>query len=133
MSKFKHFLGIDVSKDFFDAVVLLDNDKNKSFHKQFDNSYKGIKSLKQWLKKMNATSDNTLVCLEHTGIYGKLIVKYLFQFEFSIWIEMSLKIIRGIGVQRGKSDKLDAGRIAFYAMKNVEQAVLFKTPRESVE
>ncbi len=30
MSKFKHFLGIDVSKDYFDAVVILDGNKEKS-------------------------------------------------------------------------------------------------------
>ncbi len=133
MNKFKHFLGIDVSKDFFDAVILLNSKKESPIHSQFENSYKGIKALNKWLKDMNATNDNTLVCLEHTGIYGKLIIKYLLSFGFSLWVEMSLKIIRSIGVQRGKSDKLDAGRIAHYAMKNVEQAVLYKAPSEAVE
>ena len=88
MSKFKHFLGIDVSKDFFDAVILLDGGKNKSIHEQFQNSYNGIKSLVLWLKKMESNSDNTLICLEHTGIYGKLIIKNLFVFGFSLWVEM---------------------------------------------
>lgn len=133
MSKFKHFLGIDVSKDFFDAVILLDGDRNKPIHEQFQNSYNGIKSLVLWLKKMESNSDNTLICLEHTGIYGKLIIKYLFVFGFSLWVEMSLKIIRSIGVQRGKNDKVDAERIAYYAMKNVDEAVLYKAPSESVE
>lgn len=133
MSKFKHFLGIDVSKDFFDAVILLDCGKNKSIHEQFQNSYNGIKSLVLWLKKMESNSDNTLICLEHTGIYGKLIIKNLFVFGFSLWVEMSLKIIRSIGVQRGKNDKVDAERIAYYAMKNVDEAVLYRAPSESVE
>lgn len=133
MSKFKHFLGIDVSKDFFDAVILLDGGKNKSIHEQFQNSYNGIKSLVLWLKKMESNSDNTLICLEHTGIYGKLIIKNLFVFGFSLWAEMSLKIIRSIGVQRGKNDKVDAERIAYYAMKNVDEAVLYRAPSESVE
>lgn len=133
MSKFKHFLGIDVSKDFFDAVILLDGGKNKSIHEQFQNSYNGIKSLVLWLKKMESNSDNTLICLEHTGIYGKLIIKNLFVFGFSLWVEMSLKIIRSIGVQRGKNDKVDAERIAYYAMKNVDEAVLYRAPSESVE
>ena len=133
MSKFKHFLGIDVSKDFFDAVILLDGGKNKSIHEQFQNSYNGIKSLVLWLKKMESNSDNTLICLEHTGIYGKLIIKNLFVFGFSLWVEMSLKIIRSICVQRGKNDKVDAERIAYYAMKNVDEAVLYRAPSESVE
>lgn len=45
---------------------------------------------------------------------------------------MSVKIIRSIGVQRGKNDKVDAQRIAFYAMKNVEEAVVFNAPRVEI-
>lgn len=133
MSKFKHFLGIDVSKEYFDAVVILDGNKEKSVHNQFTNDSKGIKSLCQWLKKQGATAENTLVCLEHTGMYGKLIVRHLIGFNFSVWVEMSLKIIRSIGLQRGKNDKVDAERIAFYAMKNAEEAVIYKAPSRTVD
>lgn len=133
MSKFKHFLGIDVSKEYFDAVVILDGVKEKSVHNQFVNDYKGIKSLCKWLKEQGSTFENTLVCLEHTGMYGKLIIKYLIGFNFSIWVEMSLKIIRSIGVQRGKNDKVDAERIAYYAIKNVDEAVIYKAPRKEVD
>lgn len=133
MNKFKHFLGIDVSKEYFDAVVILDGNKEKPIHSQFVNDYKGIKALCKWLKEQGATSENTLVCLEHTGMYGKLIIKYLMVYSFSLWVEMSLKIIRSIGVQRGKNDKVDAERIAYYAMKNVEEAVIFNAPRKEVD
>ena len=133
MSKFKHFLGIDVSKDYFDAVAILNGDKEKSLHNQFTNDSKGIKSLCKWLKTQGSTCENTLVCLEHTGMYGKLIIKYLMGFHFSVWVEMSLKIIRSIGLQRGKNDKVDAERIAFYAMKNVEVAVVYKAPSRTID
>ena len=132
MNKFKHFLGIDVSKEYFDAVIILDG-KEKSIHSQFANDCKGIKSLCKWLKEQGSTFENTLVCLEHTGMYGKLIIKCLMIEKFSLWVEMSLKIIRSIGVQRGKNDKVDAQRIAYYAMKNVEQAVIFNTPRKEID
>jgi transposase len=66
-------------------------------------------------------------------MYGKLIIKYLMVYSFSLWVEMSLKIIRSIGVQRGKNDKVDAERIAYYAMKNVEEAVIFNAPRKEVD
>ena len=133
MSKFMHFLGIDVSKEYFDAVVILDGNKEKSIHSQFVNDYKGIRSLCKWLKEKGATFENTLICLEHTGMYGKLIIKYLTIYRFSLWVEMSLKIIRSIGVQRGKNDKVDAERIAYYAMKNVDEAVIFTAPRKEIE
>jgi transposase len=133
MSEFNHFVGIDVSKEYFDAVVILDGIKERSVHCQFVNDYKGIKSLCKWLKNQGVTNENTLICLEHTGMYSKLIVKYLIEFSFSVWVEMSLKIIRSIGVQRGKNDKVDAERIAYYAMKNADEAMIFKTPRKEVD
>lgn len=133
MSKFKHFLGIDVSKEYFDAVLILDGNKENTIHNQFVNDSKGIKSLYQWLKKQEATAQNALICLEHTGMYGKLIIRHLLSFDFSIWVEMSLKIIRSMGLQRGKNDKIDAQRIAFYAMKNKEEAVIYKAPSKTLD
>jgi transposase len=88
MNKFKHFLGIDVSKDYFDAVVLVAGKKENAIHNQFSNDLKGIKSLVVWLKEQDSDFENTLVCIEHTGMYGKLIVKYLTVYKFTIWVEM---------------------------------------------
>lgn len=59
--------------------------------------------------------------------------QYLIGFNFSLWVEISLKIIRSIGVQRGKNDKVDAERIAYYAKKNQQEAVIFKAPRKEVD
>lgn len=133
MDKFKHFIGIDVSKDYFDAVIILDGKKDQSTHNQFSNDVKGMKSFCKWAKELDATNQNTLICLEHTGMYGKIIIKHLLTTEYALWVEMSLKIIRSIGVQRGKNDKIDAYRIAYYAMKNVENAVVYQAPRKVVD
>jgi transposase len=133
MSKFSNFLGIDVSKDYFDAVVILNCDKNNTIHNQFSNNNKGLRELVKWLKSNQSTNLNTLVCLEHTGMYGKLIIQDLLSKEFKLWVEMSLKIIRSIGVQRGKNDKIDAERIAFYAMKNQEEAQIYQAPRKIID
>lgn len=59
MSKFSNFLGIDVSKEFFDAVVILNNDKSNVIHSQFQNNDKGLKRLCSWLKDHEATASNT--------------------------------------------------------------------------
>jgi len=133
MSKFKHFLGIDVSKEYFDAVIILEGEKKIPFHNQFANDYKGVKKLCKWLKEFDATAANTLVCLEHTGMYGKIIIRYLATFDFSLWVEMPMRIIKSIGVQRGKNDKVDAERIAYYAMKNIEEVVIYKASSKAVD
>lgn len=66
-------------------------------------------------------------------MYGKLLIKYLMVFKFDLWVEISLKIIRSVGVQRGKNDKVDAERIAYYAMKKMRDAVIFKVPRKEID
>ncbi|WP_375605588.1 transposase [Flavobacterium davisii] len=132
MSKFSNFLGIDVSKEYFDAVVILNSDKNNTIHNQFTNDSKGLKELISWLKSYQSNAQNTLVCLEHTGLYGKIIIQHLLAKEFNVWVEISLKIIRSLGVQRGKNDKVDAQRIAFYAMKNQEEAQIYQPARKVV-
>jgi len=133
MDKFNNFLGIDVSKEYFDAVIFINRQKEKSLYAQFENSKKGLKQLQKWLKVNKALGTDTLVCIEHTGIYGKTIIENLILFGYSVWVEMSLKIIRSIGVQRGKNDKVDAERLAYYAMKNADEAVIYKAPKKSVE
>ncbi len=66
-------------------------------------------------------------------MYGKILSKVLIASNFNLWIEMSFRILRSIGVQRGKNDKIDAERIARYAEKNQEKALLYKAPKKSLE
>ncbi len=132
MSKFKNFLGIDVSKEDFDAVLILNNDDKSAIHRKFKNNKQGLNEALKWLLKHNSTSENTLICLEHTGVYGKIILKFFAQNLYDIWLEMALQIIKSSGLQRGKNDKVDALRIATYALKNHKDAELYQAPREIV-
>jgi transposase len=114
MSKFNNYVGIDISKDYFDVAFIQDL-KSKSIHNQFENTSTGVKKLIVWLKSLKCGRSDTLICMEHTGMYSKIIITELISERFQLWVEMSLKIIRSGGVQRGKNDKVDAERIAIYA------------------
>lgn len=131
MSKFKHFVGIDISKEYFDAVLLSPNET--SIHNQFANDLKGVKSFIKWLKSEKVNFEETLICMEHTGMYGKILSGNILAFGLTLWVEMSFRIIRSMGVQRGKNDKIDAERIAKYAQKNNEEAVFYIAPKKSLE
>lgn len=131
MNKFKNFIGIDISKEYFDAFLLLEN--GNRVYNQFSNAKKGVKDFLKWFKTENALLEETLICMEHTGMYGKLLSSLLVVQNCNLWVEMSLRIIRSMGIQRGKNDKIDSERIANYASKNQDQAVLFKAPKKSLE
>lgn len=108
-------LGIDVSKQSIDACLIRSTD-GQVFENKFNNNSSGFRKLKQWCKQQQCECDaQTLCCMEHTGLYTRLLVHYLVSREVAIWLESSLQIKRSQGLVRGKSDRIDAQRIARYA------------------
>lgn len=125
---YTHFIGIDVAKDTLDIAV--NKDSKQLFHLQISNDIKGLKDL---LKEANAHSvdlKSTLFCLEATGIYHTTLTSFLHDHGCAIWIENAVMIQRSLGFQRGKTDQLDAQRIAHYAWRFRDKAVLWQPSRE---
>ncbi|MDM1483604.1 IS110 family transposase [Myroides odoratimimus] len=123
MNKFNHFVGIDISKEYFDATLF--NGLTTLEHNQFNNSKKGVDELIDWIKGFKASLEKTLICMEHTGIYKNFLVDILSSNKCNLWIEMPLRIIKSSGVQKGKNDKIDSQRIAMYAHRFQDKAMLF--------
>ena len=115
-------LGIDVSKDSIDVCLIRRSD-GQLFENKFHNHASGFKKLKQWCKQHDCECDHSvLCCMEHTGMYTRLLVHYLISRDVQVWLESSLQIKRSQGLVRGKSDKIDAQRIARYANLFYEKA-----------
>lgn len=133
MDKVKNFIGIDISKLTFDVALIKKTDKKLVISTVFTNDEKGFKNFSTWLKKEKIAYEETIFCMEYTGYYGKLIAAFIHKNKGALWVEMSLKIIRSLGIQRGKNDKLDAQRIAFYALRNVEDFVPYCMHRQVIE
>src|SRR6187402_194445 len=112
---YQWILGIDVSKESLDACLIHLAD-GQLFENKFNNNASGFRLLKAWCKQVGCECDHhTLCCMEHTGLYTRLLVHYLISREVSVWLESSLQIKRSQGLIRGKSDRIDAQRIARYA------------------
>jgi transposase len=129
---FKNFIGIDISKGTFDFALIKDKNVSLPISDKFPNDIKGIVRLEEFLKRQGLNMTETLFCMEHTGIYCRLLSHYLTENNYHVWLEMSVQIIRSLGLQRGKNDPLDAKRIAEYACLKKDKAVLWKPPREVV-
>ncbi|MCO7724949.1 IS110 family transposase [Myroides odoratimimus] len=127
MDKFTQFIGIDISKDYFDVAIYVD--ANSCKHNQFENTKTGVDQFMKWMKSEGCCVEETLICMEHTGIYKNILVDILLSKNCNLWVEMAYRIIRSSGIQRGKNDKIDSKRIALYAKKNQEEAKLFKASK----
>lgn len=133
-TEFKNFIGIDVSKKTLDVAFLFNGEKDQITHQQFSNDLTGIRKLIRFVSKQQGVErENTAFCLEHTGIYGRKLIYLLFEQSWRVWLEMPVAILRSMGLQRGKNDKVDAKRIAIYAMKNIESAKFWEAPRKQVD
>ena len=126
------YVGIDVSKLTIDVCVL--NQELYQAHQQFENSPNGFAELKVWLRDKDFFSEKkSLFCMEHTGLYTRQLVSMLLQWGCNVWMESALHLKRSMGMTRGKSDKVDAYRIARYAMTNADKAVLVQLSSSSLQ
>ncbi|WP_276373352.1 IS110 family transposase [Chryseolinea sp. H1M3-3] len=109
---YRWIIGIDVSKESLD-VCLINNSDGQLFNGKFNNNFSGFRNFKAWCKTHACECDHqSLCCMEHTGLYTRQLVHYLLSRQVNVWLESSLHIKRSMGLVRGKSDAIDAQRIA---------------------
>jgi transposase len=125
----KEFLivGVDVSKSTLDMFY---QPLGQSI--TIDNKQAGFKKWFEEFKGMIATASRVMVVMEHTG-------RYSYGFEFflrSVSVDYckisALEIKRSLGVARGKTDKVDARRIAQYGWLRRDSLYPDKPRQESI-
>jgi transposase len=128
----KWFIGVDISKLFFDAAIY-DKGESKGFqHSKFNNNPSGYKNFVKWLGKQGVILSSTLICMEHTGVYGIGLACFL-EKKALYCVVNPLQIKRSMGLNRGKNDKIDAQGIARYCYLHREELKPSKLPSESLQ
>ncbi|HEY5969943.1 MAG TPA: transposase [Chitinophagaceae bacterium] len=117
--KVQQIIGADLSKKSIDLVCHL----FKS-HVQIDNTITGFKDLMQWFKEQKINASKTMIVMEHTGLYSYCFEKFLHQHQIPFCKVNALAIKRSIGLVRGKTDKLDAARIAAYGYEKKDRLTI---------
>ena len=108
-----YYVGIDISKKQLDWQV--NDGQNTSFKTgQAVNTPNGIhKMLARW-KRGKICLDKVIICFEHTGPYGLLLATILEQSGVCYVMVSAAEVQLSLGIRRGKSDPIDAGRLAEY-------------------
>ena len=123
------FIGIDISKDSLDFAVCADPKSPIDDSFKVDNTVKGISQMITKCKKCN---QKLWFCFEHTGNYGLLLMCQLQAEEFTYSVVPALEIKQSQGMVRGKSDAIDARRIALYAAIQRHKLKPFHLPGENL-
>jgi transposase len=117
--KVQHIIGADLSKKSIDLVCHLLNT-----HIQIENSIAGFKDLLQWMCKQKINVSETMIVMEHTGLYSYCFENFLHQHQIAFCKVNALAIKRSIGLVRGKTDKIDATRIASYGYEKKDKLAI---------
>jgi transposase len=132
-TKFRHFAGIDVSKNKLDVCLIVNGDRTSLFYGCFEQSLLGYKRMKKWLGDLTAKDrDALLVLVENTGLYDDAVLAWLWKQAIAVCLENAANIKRSIRDQRGKSDRLDSRNIALYLLQHHHELELWQPPREVI-
>lgn len=120
----KNYLGIDVSKLWFDVSLLavVDHAKQPIVTERFDNTTSGVKEWRAWLKLQHVDFDkNSLLVIENTGVYHRLIWSFCSSHNLPLHIGNAAHIKWSLGITRGKNDVIDSQRLCMYCYKQADE------------
>jgi len=123
-----YFIGVDVSKKSLDLAVV--HDGQVVLQDKIENGPKAVRSfLTGLIKSLRIAPDRIMLCLEHTGVYNAHVLEVFWKKDIRICLEPAVKIKGAKGIERGKTDKIDAQRIAIYAFKNARELAFWHPER----
>lgn len=123
-------VGIDISKDWLDYSTCCKEELTPSKSKRVDNNANGILKMLSSLRKRQDTE--LWICFEHTGNYGLLLSSILQINSVKYSAVPAMEIKRSQGITRGKSDEVDAQRIAEYAAVHAHKIRPSELPSENL-
>ncbi len=107
--KVRYTIGADLSKDTIDLVC-----HELQSHLKVENSTKGFSQMLKWFHQHHIPLSEAMLVMEHTGLYSYHLEAFLHRHCIRFAKVAALAIKRSLGLVRGKSDRVDAGRIARY-------------------
>lgn len=130
--QFKYFLGVDVGKD--ELSIALRSGNEILWQNNVENEYTVlIKVFRSLKKEFGISSKESLVCMEATGMYNFHMLSLINSLQIPTWVVSGSEVKLSLGIQRGKSDTVDAKRISEYAMRFIDKVELWSPPRRIVE
>jgi len=120
----KNYLGIDVSKPWFDVSLMpvIAHVKQPIITERFDNSATGMSAFKTWLKATGVSLDNnSLLVIENTGVYHRQLWSFCSKHNLPLHIGNAAHIKWSLGITRGKNDVIDSVRLCQYCCKQADE------------
>ena len=116
--------GIDLSKEKFDVNFI--DAKGKEKNREVKN---GVISISKFL---SSVPEDCILCAEHTGAYGDLLVYLCNRMNIPIALVAGYSVKHSLGLVKGKSDPMDSRRIREYGERFTDKLVFSEYDDESI-
>lgn len=127
------FIGIDIAAQTFVVSIYQPEIKKFTTSNDFQNNQEGFTEFVSWLKENNITKNCSIICMEDTGCYHKLLAYFLNSKNFKIVIEQPLKVKKAFEPIGHKTDSLDSKHIAEYAYRFFDKLTIWNPPTDNLE
>lgn len=133
MNKPPFFVGIDIASATFASAVGRVGEGWQKLGRPatFANEYDSFSQYLQWLQALGVQSDNSVLCMEATGVYSETLAYFLVSNGYRVAIEPPLKVKRAFKPTGHKSDPVDSEQIAEYAYRFWDELSLWN-PRQDI-
>ncbi len=133
MRNIRWFVGLDMAADTFDAAIGTMPWRLLVKGTPFANATDGFEQLREWLREHGCERDQTVLCMEATGVYGEGLAYFLVAQGYRVAVEPPLKVKRAFHPSGRKTDAVDSQQIAEYACRYLDELVFWQPPSELVE
>jgi transposase len=129
-----YYIGVDIPKKSIDVAIYVKNHTSKLVisYETFQNGNEGFKEMNRWLGSKGVTISKSFFCMEATGTYTYELCQFLEEHKVPYSVQSPLHLKRSFGLTHGKNDKVDAGRIAYYAYLHREDIKVSRLASDSV-
>jgi transposase len=133
MTSFQSFVGVDIASATFTACVGTLPWKLTVKPVEFENDGDGFVSFLGWLREQHLSPEDTVVCMEATGVYSEGLAYFLYASSYTVAVEPPLNLQRKFPVNASKTDELDCQYIAEYACRYVDKLSIWQPRTEILE
>lgn len=94
MTQFKYFVGIDIASSTFTASMGTMAWKVVLKPQEFENTEDGFQTWLDWLTQHQILPDQTVICMEATGVYGEGFAHFAFAKGYRVAVQPPLEVKR---------------------------------------
>ena len=125
-----YFIGIDPSATSFTTSIY---EASQFLVKPYscESTTEGVIEFLDWLHSQGCTPENSVICIENTGVYSEILLYRIEQAGWPLVIAEPIKVHRAFGLGKSKTDELDSKKIAEYAARYIDKLTPWQ-PHEAV-